>query len=508
MADGASVVTSELDHMVAEDPFVQQIVTTWRSGAGCSLDAAVRRVKEFVADIAAGDPDQLARVDEAAEKIRELSRRTSQLTDPRGLIVAGRPSWYPGPREDDRHWPRLRELLEQDGWDGQAMAALDGASTKVLAHLADPHEERFDRRGLVLGYVQSGKTTNFTAVIAKAADAGYSLFIVLSGIHNGLRQQTQDRLSSQLWDRSRTHWHGLTGEDDFRPTATVNAMLTPGDKKVLAVVKKNGPRLRALKRWLEGADPATLAGCPVLIIDDEADQAAINTARPDRSPTVINRLIREMLVVLPKVGYVGYTATPFANVLIDPSVPDDLYPRDFIIDLPRPVEYVGPETIFGREPLEFDASGRQEEDGHDLIREVPATELGELKPNGPGERWDFIPSITESLGESICYFAMSTAARRSRGVGNRHATMLVHTSQFTSVHRSLQAEITRYAAGLADAVVAGDQQILAVFRGQWEDECARVPAADFDLAPVELGGRSGKPADGSGRCPRHRGQFT
>ena len=106
---------------------------------------------------------------------------------------------------------------------------------------------------------------------------------------------------------------------------------------------------------MRGARPELLAGCPILIIDDEADQASVNTAKPDRRPTTINRLIREIVNGAPKAAYVGYTATPFANVLIDPQNYEDLYPRDFIIDLPRPDVYIGPEAIFGREPLDFDA---------------------------------------------------------------------------------------------------------------------------------------------------------
>ena len=113
----------------------------------------------------------------------------------------------------------------------------------------------------MLGYVQSGKTTNFTAVIAKAADAGYRMFIVLSGIHDALRQQTQDRLNEQLWEPLSDKWHRLTNEQDFRPTDNVDALLSTRDQRVLAVVK-NGPRLRALKTWLFAARPEVLAACP------------------------------------------------------------------------------------------------------------------------------------------------------------------------------------------------------------------------------------------------------
>lgn len=474
----------QLTALIEGDPFVGQIMATMRSGAGCQLDVAVERMKELAGGMGEAAAFR-AQVDAAAEKIRELSRFTAELTDPKGLIVAGRPSWYPGPRDDDRYWPRLRRLVEKDGWDDDSVRDLDVASTKVVAHTADPHEEEFIRKGLVLGYVQSGKTTNFTAVIAKAADAGYTFFIVLSGVHNALRQQTQNRLDTQLWDRSRSEWHMLTAEEDFRPSSSVDAMLNAGDKKVLAVVKKHGTRLRALKRWLEGAHPDMLARCSFVIIDDEADQASINTAKPDSSPTTINRLICQLLALLPRVTYIGYTATPFANVLIDPAVPQDLYPRDFIIDLPRPREYVGPETLFGREPLEFDGSGDQIDDGCNLIRQVPNDELKALKPNGrPSQESDFEAAIPSSLGSAVRYFILSTAARRVRGLGNQHATMLVHTSQYTLVHAALKRQIEDYVSTVADRVARGDARVLETLAAQWAEECELVPSEDFDLVPI------------------------
>lgn len=475
-----SAADKDIDELIAEDPFVRAIIDTHRSGTGCELSIAVDRVKE----LALGSEEQLARIDEAAEKIRELARRTKQLTHPRGLTVGGRPSWYPGPRENDRNWPRLRKLIEEENWDATSLRDLDDSSTKIVAHLADPHEEGFQRRGLVLGYVQSGKTTNFTAVIAKAADAGYSFFIVLSGIHNGLRQQTQDRLSDQLWNPSRKEWHRLTADEDFRPTDSVDAMLNAGEQKILVVVKKNAPRLRALRRWLEEAHPDNLARCPFLIIDDEADQASVNTAKPDSSPSAINQLIRQVLATLPRASYVGYTATPFANVLIDPGVPEDLYPRDFIIDLPRPREYVGPETLFGRESLELDEAGYQLDEGHDLIREVPADELGDLKPPKPSDREDFVPAVPQSLETAVRYFLLSSAARRARRGGNRHATMLVHTSQYTLVHHLLRHALERTVTRLGERLQAGDEDLLAALEALWGEECTRVPAQEFGLDPV------------------------
>src|SRR5206468_365797 len=144
----------------------------------------------------------------------------------------------------------------------------------------------------------------------------------------------------------------------------------------------NGTRLRHLRDWLRGAQDSIARACPTVIIDDEADQASINTARTENDPTTINRRIREILEALPKAAYIGYTATPFANVLIDPSDENDLFPRDFIVDLPRPDEYVGPEAIFGREPLRQDGDDDAAGDGLDMIRFVPDDELPVLRPAG------------------------------------------------------------------------------------------------------------------------------
>lgn len=473
-----------LTRLTEEDIFVQQIVSQMRSGAGCPLDGAVETLKEFVGASSDNPAVARSRIDEAADKIRELSRQTAELTDPRGLTAGGRPSWYPGPRDDDLHWPALKRLLESEGWDEESIREVDAASTKVVAHCADPFDGEFDRKGLVLGYVQSGKTTNFTAVIAKAADAGYSFFIVLSGVHNGLRLQTQSRLDEQLFDQARTVWHRLTDEEDFRPPSSVDAMLSARDQKVIAVVKKNGPRLRALKRWLGEANEATLASCPFMIIDDEADQASINTAKPDASPSAINRVIRQILAELPRVSYIGYTATPFANVLIDPGASDDLYPKDFIIDLPRPRGYVGPETLFGRESLEFDDEEGPSDDGHNLIREIPSEEIVQLKPRGSADKDDFEPVVAPSLAEATRYFLLSTAARRVRNLSNRHATMLVHTSQFTVVHASLRRAISTYASGVADRLAARDPGQIDELRAQWEAESTSVSAEEFGLVPL------------------------
>jgi hypothetical protein len=468
-------VSGDLDRLCAEDTLIRQLIRTMRDGRGMDLQEAVAELSDLV------DP---ARVAAAAERVRHLMVDIQSARTPRAVVAGNIESWYAGPRSEDRNWSSLLEILREDAWSDEALRDLDDSSTKVVAQLPNPHgRDDYQCRGLVLGYVQSGKTTNFTAVIAKAADAGYRFFIVLSGIHNALRQQTQDRLNDQLWERNPDRWNRLTNESDFRATDNVDALLATQDQRVLAIVKKNGPRLRALRRWLFGARPELLAACPVLIIDDEADQASVNTAKPDRQASRINGLIRGIVGDLPKAAYVGYTATPFANVLIDPNDYKDLYPRDFIVDLPRPTMYIGPEAIFGREPLEFDAEDVVD-DGYDFVRSVHIDELEDLRPKGAARRHEFDPEVTESLNEALSYFLLSTAARRVRGRGNRHATALVHTSQHVDVHRRTAEAIATHIRGMSSRLAQRDPVLLAALEGIWSRECERVPAEDFGLERV------------------------
>lgn len=473
-------VAAGLEELSESDKIVKHLVRTMRDGSGMSVEAAAR---ELVDDL--GLPED--QVSAAVDKVRALAASIQTAQEPRGVVAGNIESWYLGSRPEDKNWPALVEILTADGWTEEALQDLSSSAEKVVAQLPNPHGTgAYDCRGLVLGYVQSGKTTNFTAVIAKAADAGYRFFLVLGGVHNALRQQTQDRLNAQLWEQHPDLWFRLTDEDDFRPDANVDALLSPAsNQRVLAIVKKNGARLRALERWLSGARPEILDACPMLIIDDEADQATPNTAKPDRNPTTMNRLIRKIVNEVPKTAYVGYTATPFANVLIDPNDETDLYPRDFIVDLPRPSAYIGPEAIFGREPLEFDPDGLETDDGGAFVREVPEDELDDLRPKGAKGRHDFFPSITPSLDAALRYFLLSTAARRVRKKGNRHATALVHTSQHVDVHRKTAAVIESHVKGLANRLAARDEKLLAELEAQWLAEIDAVPAEDWDLTPVD-----------------------
>ena len=234
----------------------------------------------------------------------------------------------------------------------------------------------------------------------------YRLFIVLSGVHNALRRQTQLRLDDQLHDLHRTKWLQLTDEEqDFGNPLKALALVAGTELRLLAVVKKNVSRLTRLRDWLElAADEGgwTLALCSSLTMSRPASPNASKNPELDR--TTINQRIVELLS-LPRAAYVGYTATPFANVLINPGDTADMYPKDFIYALPKPPSYFGAESYSDRRSARTSA----EDHPHDMIRIVPEDEADLYKVTS---KTPYDPQITSSLSSAIRWFVLATAARR------------------------------------------------------------------------------------------------
>lgn len=390
------------------------------------------------------------------------------------IISAGGEDWYPGPSDNDRRWRALKARFQHEGWPPERLESVDRSSSTVVAHSPRPDRTAWQAKGLVVGYVQSGKTTNFTAVIAKLADLDYRMVIVLSGVHNGLRRQTQARLNEYLAQLNPSLWVSMTDESkDFnKPTQQAPALLST-DKTIVAVVKKNAAVLRKLVAWLNTTDSRkALTAAPVLVIDDEADQASVATGR-------INPLVRKLLSLMPRATYVGYTATPFANVFIDPSS-DDLYPRTFILNLPRPEGYFGPEKIFGRHAVEGDPTDADDGplDGYDMVRLVSEDNVPKLRPGSKEDATDFTPELIDELVNSVQWFWLATAARRARG-DDGHSTMLIHTSVKIAVHESYRAPLKTLRTRALAELATGDPRVLERWRNLWERESSRVPAEDF-----------------------------
>lgn len=402
----------------------------------------------------------------------------------RSSVIKVREDWYTGPGQGDRHWPALLGYLTNTkGWNDESVGSIDETSSEVVSLLANPVEDQFRCRGLVVGYVQSGKTANMTAVIAKAVDAGYNLIVLLGGMTNKLRAQTQRRLESDIVERHRHLWqlYTTTEEDgDFTFPPNGSFTMPVHGRAQLVVMKKITSRLNAFLRTIDRTPPNILRSLKVLLIDDECDQASVNSAKEDYDITKINEAIRKIIRALPAISYVGYTATPFANVFIDPfphnrEELDDLYPEDFITSLPRPKEYFGTRTVFGMDPVDA-ADETATEEGRDMIRLVPEDELGWLCPARATDK-EFSPSISPSLENAILWFIVSSAFRRRRGQADSHMTMLVHTSAYVLQHQRMAEEIGNWIKANADDLRGGRGEIFRRLQELLDEELVRVPLA-------------------------------
>ncbi|MFB6726263.1 Z1 domain-containing protein [Kribbella sp. NPDC056345] len=411
-----------------------------------------------------------AQVDDFREQFERDRARVEAGGPP--VIAAGQDPWYSGASETDIFWPALEGEFRRQEWPKDRLESVDRASSTVVAHTPRPSRPNWDAKGLVVGYVQSGKTTNFTGVIAKLADVDYRMIIVLSGIHNGLRRQTQVRLDELLKDLNKDKWVTMTQEstDFVAPPQRASALLS-SNKPILIVAKKNTAVLKRIVRWLDTPDGRdALQTARVLVIDDEADQASVATAQ-------INPLIRRLLKLMPRCTYVGYTATPFANVFIAPNQ-DDLYPKSFILNLPRPEGYFGPEMIFGRDVVEGELEGAAS-DGYDMVRLVPERDMSALRPVGRASASDFEPEMTDSLVDAVRWFWLATAARRARG-DDGHSTMLIHTSVKIDVHEAFKSPLQGLRAAALRELARGDADDLEKWRMRWVEESSKVPAEEWD----------------------------
>lgn len=393
--------------------------------------------------------------------------------------------WYSGVSEDGL-WGELLGRMRSGSLAG-AVDSIDRSTEEIVASLAEPRVENDNRLGLVIGNVQSGKTANYSAVIAKALDSGYKFVLVLSGVHNNLRKQTQTRLDQDLGVfEDRQSWYRLTdSEGDFGDAHTGNASsIVANHGRILAVVKKNSHRLKKVLEFLQHLDDATRRDTPFLIIDDESDQATPDaSAKIGDEPTAINRLMRKIWAEVRNGTYVGYTATPFANVFMDPNVPEsslqELYPRDFIHVMPTPSNYFGAERIFGLHDV---ADEDRDADVPDVIRYISKEEVRELVPTGRNIE-DFQPQVTKSLATAIRWFIVACAVRRVRGQQKKHSSMLIHTTPRIDPHFATRDAVEEYLEPLRKASLNGDVER---FKDVFEDEINRAASLyDGDgLAPT------------------------
>lgn len=352
-------------------------------------------------------------------------------------------------------WNRYRDYLQDEkNYPETVLNQLDKLTDRTLDGLFNPNMNALiSKYGLVVGQVQSGKTSNYTGLICKAADAGYKLIIVLAGIHNNLRSQTQLRLDEgflgfdtqfQRAFNTGQHTIGVGIGKNALPVHSVTSSSDNGDfsakttqtfntnEPIIAVVKKNTKVLEKLFQWLSSQAGTNANGerrinnKSLLLIDDEADNASINTNKDEDNSTKINEHIRNILRLFDKSGYVGYTATPFANIFI-PIEEDQLFPRDFIINIQAPSNYIGPEKVFGIKVLEND------EISDDVLPIVNKIEdYQDFVPNGHKRDSELPDTIPDSLLLALKSFIITCAIRRLRGHERVHNSMLIHASRFTN----------------------------------------------------------------------------
>lgn len=361
--------------------------------------------------------------------------------------------WYTPGKGNRFFWQRYQQyLVQKKNWEQNVIDVIDETTDEVLKSLGNPKElGPFDVRGLVLGYVQSGKTANFTGLINKSFDEGYKVAIILSGIHNDLRAQTQLRLEDEVIGQSNKGVGSIVKNDKhhfIQTLTTVNDDITViplnlsynlSGNKTLLVVKKNKDVLEHLVKLLTNLiRQAGDSNIPVIIIDDEADQASIDTSDKTKGedPKTINRLIREILMLFKQKAYVGYTATPFANLLIGAnnetlSEGQDLYPKDFLVGLPKPEAYCGPDEF-------FNTAENADDNRPSLIIDIKEEDENLFKSIKKKDEHYKVDSVPPKLKEALLSFLIAVSVRNLRGNENDHNSMLIHTSRFTLVQKSLK----------------------------------------------------------------------
>ena len=373
---------------------------------------------------------------------------------------------------DFYYWNRLRDyLLATDILPPNVISTLDNVTDEILDYCGAPSDtSSWNRRGMVLGHVQSGKTTNYSALICKAADAGYKIIIILTGLTNILRAQTQERLDETFIGKrslfqpvaredqyilnfaevNRFPAYGTTRDSDFKRDIAQNYGVTMAAlaEPIIFITKKHKGTLGNLRDWIDDQKHEDRVSEPLLLIDDEADNASINTSVDPNRSTAINKVIREVLQLFDRSTYIGYTATPFANIFIDPAthdemLGDELFPRNFIKALDPPTNYVGAHRIFA------DDGDLQQV----MIRTVD-DHADSLPPVQPVSRKSEFPSgdLPASLYQAVRVFLLTRAIRYLRGDGSEHCTMMINVSRFNEVQARIEGLVYTYLQKVKDAV--------------------------------------------------------
>lgn len=529
-AEEAAAQEQLLEDVIAT---AQRLVKAEKDSSKITPSYIAEKVRLAAAMFASDPPVPLDEAKAVATLIQRFSHRMGKATTLKDNT--GHFDWLTAARKKDWHyWRRYRDYQESKLSD-VVVDGLDEATDDILGLLEDPlRADAWDRRGLVVGHVQSGKTSNYTGLINKAADAGYKIIIVLAGMHNNLRSQTQMRLEEGFLgyettaDRDAGAAIGVAGfgEDLKTNSATTRADngdfskaiakhfhgISPEERPWLFVVKKQKTVLTELLKWIQArvADtPSAMPGwkfvtkLPLLMIDDEADNASVDTGEqifnddgtPDEEhqPKTINSLIRQLLHSFTRKAYVGYTATPFANIYIHhkgatAKEGPDLFPKAFIINLAAPSNYVGPARMFGK----LTQDGRV--GALPLSRSImdhydPEADAGWMPPK---HKKTHIPvhngqeALPQSLRKAIHSFVLVCAARELRGQAAEHSSMLIHVTRYVAVQDHVREQVEETVRRMRQKITRGSDadELLTQLRKLWDEDF--IPTRDkvAELSPA------------------------
>ena len=432
-----------------------------------------------------------------------------------------------------KYWERFEQYMLQDrGMPSNVVSSMDKVSDEIVDLLGDPTrgDESEQRRGLIIGDVQSGKTINYSGIICKAVDAGFRTVILLTGTTNDLRQQTQIRIDeafvgvdSNLMNEEANKLSPIgvgkfnpdpslrpiaftTAAKDFNKNAARQLSMTlsqgQGERPMLFVIKKNTSVLKSLLEWIQkhNQNESSKINNSVLMIDDEADYASVNTKASDEDPSKTNKYIEDLLNIFRFASYVGFTATPYANIFIDPATNEEmehegLFPKDYIYALDAPTNYIGARNI-------FPAHSQY----HHILRDIEDAE--DHYPIRHKKDHDF-EVISESLNEAISTFLIANVIRDLRGDVNTHRSMMINVTRFVNTQKMLHKAVREHLsdiktsiklyAGLAPNKALQDEHINGLFIafekefGSDEFKWEEIQASLFDsvmpiLAQVAHGG--------------------
>ncbi|WP_048508457.1 Z1 domain-containing protein [Chryseobacterium angstadtii] len=405
---------------------------------------------------------------------------------------------------------------------------LDDFTDKILDKCVNPKKEgSWDRRGMVVGHVQSGKTSNYVGLINKATDAGYKVIIVIAGTISSLRRQTQERIDSGYIGRNSsafirenqnkiigvgkinvdTDIYSLTSsyyktgdEGDFSQSVANRLNIPIGKNPVVFVIKKNKSILENLIDWfskdvnakiIDGSPK--LFDVPVLIIDDEADAASVNASKSIEDIKTINKLIRTLLNLFNQNTFIGYTATPYANLFISQEhkdelmtivknkeykIGEDLFPRDFIINIKAPTNYIGAAKIFG-----FENPDGEEKEALDIFRAIDDFDPPFFRTINKFNKEDLPEYLPGSLEKAIKSFILTCAIRRLRGHENKHNSMLVHVALLVKWIDRVASLVNEKTKEYANKIRSEDEGILQELKELYETDF--VPTTDNVLENLD-----------------------